>query len=77
YTNVGPTPLRSEQAERALLGGPVSQAAARTAGLAAAEELDLDDDLRGSAAYKRRVVVAVTERALRLAAARTGGAEAA
>jgi aerobic carbon-monoxide dehydrogenase medium subunit len=77
YTNVGATPLRTEQAERTLLGGPVSQAAARAAGVAAAETLDLDDDLRGSAAYKRRVVVAVTERALRLAAARAGGAEAA
>jgi len=77
YTNVGATPLRAEQAERALLGGPVGQAAARAAGVAAAETLDLDDDLRGSAAYKRRVVVAVTERALRLAAARAGGAEAA
>jgi carbon-monoxide dehydrogenase medium subunit len=78
YTNVGSTPVRTEQAEHTLLGGPLTQPAARAAGVAAAEALELDDDdLRGSAAYKRRVVVAVTERALRLAASRATEADAA
>ena len=73
YTNVGSTPVRVEDAERVVAGGPLTQAAARAAGVAAAETLDLDGDLRGPAAYKRRVVVAVTERALRLAASRAAG----
>jgi carbon-monoxide dehydrogenase medium subunit len=77
YTNLGATPKRLEGAERVLTGGPLSGRAARAAGVAAAEALDLDGDLRGSAAYKRRVVVAVTERALRLAHARATGTEAA
>jgi carbon-monoxide dehydrogenase medium subunit len=74
YTNVGSTPVRVERAERVLTGRPLTERGARAAGVAAAEALDLADDLRGSAAYKRRVVVAVTERALRLAHARTGAA---
>lgn len=77
YTNVGPTPKRAEQAERVLAGNPLTDLKARAAGVAAASKLDLADDLRGSAAYKRRVVVAVTERALRLAHQRATGAEAA
>jgi aerobic carbon-monoxide dehydrogenase medium subunit len=77
YTNVGSTPLRSEAAERTLVGGKLTRAGARAAGMAAAGAFDLADDLRGPAAYKRRVVVAVTERALRLAASRATEVEAA
>jgi carbon-monoxide dehydrogenase medium subunit len=74
YTNVGSTPVRVERAERVLTGRPLTERGTRAAGVAAAEALDLADDLRGSAAYKRRVVVAVTERALRLAHARAEAA---
>ncbi len=74
YTNVGSTPVRVERAERVLTGRPLTERGSRAAGVAAAEALDLADDLRGSAAYKRRVVVAVTERALRLAHARAEAA---
>jgi carbon-monoxide dehydrogenase medium subunit len=72
-TNVGATPRRAEAAERALVGHAPTAAGARSAGQAAAGALDLADDLRGSAAYKRRVVAAVTARALALATARATG----
>jgi carbon-monoxide dehydrogenase medium subunit len=77
YTNVGSTPVRVEQAEQVVTGRPLTGGDARAAGRAAAAALDLEDDLRGSAAYKRRVVVAVTERALRLAHTRATTLEAA
>jgi aerobic carbon-monoxide dehydrogenase medium subunit len=77
YTNVGSTPVRVEPAEQAVTGSPLTERDARAAGVVAAEALDLDDDLRGSAAYKRRVVVAVTKRALRLAHSRATAAGAA
>jgi carbon-monoxide dehydrogenase medium subunit len=70
YTNVGTTPVRAEEAEQALVGRHLSTAEARAAGVAAAGAIDPGDDLRGSSAYKRRVLVAVTERALTLAHAR-------
>ncbi len=74
YTNVGERPQRVEAAEQALLGQPVTPRTARAAGLAAAGSLKFDDDLRGPAAYKARVAVAVTGRALRLASDRATGA---
>jgi carbon-monoxide dehydrogenase medium subunit len=74
YTAVGERPQRAEAAERALLGQAVTPAAARAAATAAAAALEFDDDLRGPAAYKRRAAIAVTERALALAAERAGGA---
>jgi carbon-monoxide dehydrogenase medium subunit len=77
YTNVGSTPKRVEHAEQVLTGSPLTVQTARAAGVAAARALDLADDLRGSAAYKRRVVIAVTERALLLARERATGAKAA
>ena len=77
YTNVGSTPVRVERAEEIVTGRPLTERDARAAGVAAAQALDLADDLRGPAAYKRRVVVAVTERALRLAHARATGKPAA
>jgi carbon-monoxide dehydrogenase medium subunit len=64
YTNAGERPVPAPEAELTLTGGPVDPGTARRAGIAAAASLTLSDDLRGSAAYKRRVVVAVTERAL-------------
>jgi carbon-monoxide dehydrogenase medium subunit len=72
YTNVGATPQRVEAAERVLVGLAPTAAGARSAGHAAAVALDLGGDVRGSAAYKRRVVAAVTVRALELASARAG-----
>jgi carbon-monoxide dehydrogenase medium subunit len=77
YTNVGSTPVRSPEAERALVGRHLGTAEARAAGVAAAGVIDPGSDLRGSSDYKRRVLIAVTERALRLANARATGAAAA
>ena len=74
YTNVGQRPQRAEPAERELLGRTLSPASARAAGMAAAGWLAFADDQRGPAAYKARVAVAVTERALRLAGDRAAGA---
>jgi aerobic carbon-monoxide dehydrogenase medium subunit len=75
HTNVGTTPRRAPLAEQVLTGSPLTAERALRAGVTAAEALDPGDDPRGSAAYKRRVVVAVTERALRLAHVRAIGAE--
>jgi carbon-monoxide dehydrogenase medium subunit len=75
YTNVGERPQRPAAAAQALIGRTVTPRTARAAGVAAAGSLAFDDDLRGPAAYKRRVAVAVTERALRLASRRAAGAE--
>ncbi len=74
YTGVGERPQRAEAAERTLIGRPVTPATARAAAAAAAAWLEFDHDLRGPATYKARAAVAVTERALRLAADRAGGA---
>jgi carbon-monoxide dehydrogenase medium subunit len=73
YTGVGERPQRAEAAEQTLIGQALTPETGRAAASAAAARLDFDDDLRGPAAYKRRVAIAVTERALRRAADRAAG----
>jgi carbon-monoxide dehydrogenase medium subunit len=60
----GPVPLRALQAERALVGRRLDDAAIREAAVLAAESTDPLDDLRGSAEYKRAMARVWTERAL-------------
>ncbi|MEA2660894.1 MAG: aerobic carbon-monoxide dehydrogenase medium subunit [Chloroflexota bacterium] len=60
-----PVPLRAREAERALLGRPLDDAAIREAAERAAAATDPIDDLRGSAEYKRAMARVWTERALR------------
>jgi carbon-monoxide dehydrogenase medium subunit len=75
YTGVGAIAQRVPEAERILVGSAPSGERFSAAGVAAGAAMDLDDDLRGSASYKRRVVRVVTERALRVAWRRAAGEE--
>ena len=69
-TNLGSTPVRAEAAELHLAGQPWSESAAAEAGRLAAEATDPWSDLRGSAAYRRRVAAHVTAAAIRRAVER-------
>ena len=75
FTNVGSTPVRSEAVERELVGRPAEEDVFRSAAAAAAEGLELTDDSRGSAPYRRRVANAWTFRALAAACRRARDGE--
>jgi len=62
---VAPTPLRTHQVEEALRGKALSDAAIASAASLVPDLLDPPDDVRGSAAYKRRMGRVWTERALK------------
>lgn len=64
YTNVGATPQRIESAAQGLVGHQATEEAFWSAGTAAANALELRDDIRGSSLYRHRVVRALTTRAL-------------
>ncbi len=64
---VGPVPMRLPNAEAALVGRPLDAAALVAAAEVAAAEVAPITDLRASAAYRRRLVRVLCERALRLA----------
>ena len=68
--SVGPTPVRAAAAEAALTGRNVGAAEIAEAAAALVAASDPVDDLRGSAAYRRRLVPGVLARAI--AAARRG-----
>jgi carbon-monoxide dehydrogenase medium subunit len=61
---VGPIPHRAVAAERALAGKPVSPTFADEAGRLAAVEARPIDDLRATAAYRKRMVHVLVKRAL-------------
>jgi aerobic carbon-monoxide dehydrogenase medium subunit len=61
--SVAPVILRAKQAERALLGKRIDDAALREMGEVAATEVDPMDDNRGSAEYKRELVKVLVARA--------------
>ena len=61
---VSEVPFRSEAAERALLGGPLTDDAVTAAAEAAAAEVDPPSDTHGDAAYRRDLVRALLPRAL-------------
>ena len=61
---VAPTPMRARRAEAALLGRPLTPALIAEAASLVREEVDPQDDMRGSAAYKREMARVWTERAL-------------
>jgi len=61
---VAPTPLRVAQAEAALTGKPIGPEPMARAAEAAAAACSPIDDVRGSAAYRRRVIAALVRRAL-------------
>src|SRR2546428_7960813 len=74
-TNVGPTAIRAQRAEKLLFGQSADDKTLAAAGAAAAAESQPGSDLRGPAHSKRDMGRGLTQRALRKAIARaTGGA---
>lgn len=69
----GLTPLRAVEAEKRLIGEPLSVAIVREAARLAMEASSPFDDLRGTADYKREMVGVLTERAIELAQNRLEG----
>jgi carbon-monoxide dehydrogenase medium subunit len=69
-TGVGPRNIRASAAEEALTGKALDDESIAEAGRLAAEAAEPQDDVRGSAEYKRNVVRVFTERGLRKAAER-------
>ena len=67
---VGPTPIRSRQAERFLLGKEPSASVIEATSKTAVEDAHPAADLRGSEAYKRAMVELFTRRALERAVER-------
>jgi len=70
--SVGPTPRRIPAAEAALTGRELTDAVIHDAATAVLDEINPIDDLRGSAAYRRRVVPGLLGRAAARCAARAG-----
>jgi len=66
----GPTPVRSDEADRALAGGKIGDAAIDAAVKALAARCDPIDDFRGSADYRRRIMPRLVRRAIRHAEGR-------
>ena len=73
--SVGPCPLRSTAAERALVGSRLEPAATTAAADAVLREMAPVDDLRGSADYRRRVIPGLVRRAAEICAERAGANE--
>ena len=71
-TGVGPTNVEAVEAEQSLAGAALTDEAIRGAAELAAQAASPQDDVRGSAGYKRQVVRVFTERALRRAAELAG-----
>ena len=69
-TNLAPTALRAKDAEAALLGKPLTEAAIADAAARAMAICDPAEDLRGDADYKTAMAGQMVQRALRAAAAR-------
>lgn len=69
-TNVAPTTLRAADAEKALTGRVLDDAAIEAAAQAAMAICDPAEDLRGDAAYKTAMAGQMVKRALRKAASR-------
>jgi carbon-monoxide dehydrogenase medium subunit len=69
-TNLAPSALRAVDAEKALLGQPVTDATIRAAGTAAMAAVNPAADLRGDVEYKTAMAGQMVQRAIRAAAAR-------
>jgi CO/xanthine dehydrogenase FAD-binding subunit len=72
---VAPVPLRATQAENALKGAELNDAAIREAGEIASSEADPMDDPHASADYRRKMVKVLVRRAIAAAIADTEGNE--
>ncbi len=71
-TNVGPTPLKAEAAERALQGQKIDKALIEKAAAEAMAICDPAEDLRGDREYKIHMAGEMTRRAIRQALDRAG-----
>jgi CO/xanthine dehydrogenase FAD-binding subunit len=71
---LGPTPVRCDAGERALIGAQPTGEAFAEAAKAAAASLAPGGDMHGSAEYRQRVAAVYLERALAQAHARAAGA---
>lgn len=69
-TNLGPTALRAEAAEQALIGQPINEATMEAAAQAAMAICDPAEDLRGDPEYKTAMARQMVKRALKNALAR-------
>lgn len=72
-TNVGQVPIKATRAEKALIGKAADEKTIQEASRIASTEAEPNDDLRGSADYKRSLVRVLTARALRVAISRAKG----
>jgi carbon-monoxide dehydrogenase medium subunit len=70
---VGLTPIRAEEAERALRGRPLTEKTITGAVNAARAAADPQSDMRGSADYKRALVGALVKRSIEIALRRARG----
>ena len=70
---VGLTAIRATEAETALRGKSINDKTIATGAEAARAAADPQPDMRGSAAYKRQLVVALVKRAIQIAARRARG----
>jgi carbon-monoxide dehydrogenase medium subunit len=70
-TNLAPAALRAVDAEKALLGQPLTDATIRAAGNAAMAAVNPAADLRGDVEYKTAMAGQMVQRAIRAAAARS------
>jgi CO/xanthine dehydrogenase FAD-binding subunit len=70
---VGSGPVRARLVEQALVGELPSGAALEDASRRVVDEIDPASDIHGSAAYRRKLAVVMTRRAIELAARRAGG----
>jgi CO/xanthine dehydrogenase FAD-binding subunit len=70
---VAPTPIRARRAEAALVGRLPTDEVLEEAARLAREECSPISDVRGSAAFRRYLVGAMTKRMLQEALARAGG----
>jgi carbon-monoxide dehydrogenase medium subunit len=61
---VAPTPIRARQAEARLVGARLTPATIQAAAELAAAESRPIDDIRASAAYRRRIIAVLTRRAI-------------
>ncbi|MGH7005500.1 MAG: FAD binding domain-containing protein [Alphaproteobacteria bacterium] len=60
----GPTPVRDREAEKALIGKPLTEASVAAFAAALAERCDPVDDVRGSSEYRRGLIPGLVARAL-------------
>ncbi|HEX6046578.1 MAG TPA: xanthine dehydrogenase family protein subunit M [Pyrinomonadaceae bacterium] len=72
-TNVGMTPIKATKTEAFLAGKTLDEATIKEAAEIAASESEPNDDIRGSAEYKRDLVRVLTARALTRALERAKG----